>query len=309
MNKAILIGISLFGICLSLDALEIIDAQGISHSYANEELHKHPCSEFSTTREKDGEVRQNSWQGFRFDEWLKEQNLGTFGTIRFESNDRYRVSLSKAEFDSLQSWMVVAQDSVRFDGYALRMIFPQLREMQWIRNLQRIVLENFSPTSRPQRFLMMKPFLKKLKLHNEPEPFIKIKGYYFRDILAVLEENDYYQVILVTRDGLKQNLEYPLHLKDAVLERTDEGKLNLKSPQIPGGMWIKDIIYLQSGQMALIDQHQLNALISIAQDLGWDINSDLHFRLHYRSGEEVMAFGDALAEPQVFEGVEYFELF
>lgn len=305
-----LLTLMLTALCfLSLNALEIVDTNGFSHIYLNSELHKLQTEELSTTREKDGVVRNNSWQGVRFDKWLQEQNLGPFSSIRFESDDRYLVTITKAEFDTLQSWLVVAQDGVRFDGNSLRLIFPQLREMQWIRNLQRIVLENFSPIPRPEKMMLLKPFLKELKLHNDPEPFIKIKGYYFRDILAKIEENNYYQVILVTRDGLKQNLEYPLHLEGAVLQKTDEGTFNLKSPQIPGGMWIKDIIYLQSGNTALIDQGQMNSLISIAKALDWDYNSDLHFRLHYSSGEEVMAFTDALAEPQVFEGTLYFELF
>lgn len=309
MKKSVLASLLALLFCLGLHALEIVDAQGFSHSYLNSELHQLETSELSTTREKDGVVRNNSWQGIRFDKWLQEQNLGSFASIRFESNDRYLVSLSKAEFDSLQSWLVVAQDGVRFDGNSLRLIFPELREMQWIRNLQRIVLEDFAPIPRPQKLMLLKPFLKELKLHHDPEPFIKIKGYYFKDILAAIEENNYYQVILVTRDGLRQNLEYPLHLEEAVLEKTDEGTYNLKSPQIPGGMWIKDIIYLQSGATALIDQNEMTSLISIARDLGWEYNSDLHFRLHYPSGEEVMAFSDALAEPQVFEGVLYFELY
>ena len=309
MRKTIVSTLFFAFLCITLNALEIIDAQGVSHSYQNAKLHKLVSTQIETTREKDGVVRKNTWQGIPFDKWLQEQNLGDFGSIRFESDDRYLVSFTKAEFDTLQSWLAVAQDSVRFDGNTLRMIFPELREMQWIRNLQRIVLENFVPIPRPDRMMLLKPFLKELKLYDEPEPFVNIKGYYFREILGAMEENNFYKVILVTRDGLKQNLEYPLHLENAVLEKTAAGTYNLKSPRIPGGMWVKDIIYIQSGNKALIEQRQITALISISRSLGWENSPDLHFRLHYKSGEEVMAFGDALAEPQVFEGVKYFELY
>lgn len=293
---------------LMLNALEIIDAKGISHLYQNAALHQLNTQELKTTREKDGVVRHNTWQGIRFDQWLAEQNLGSFGTIRFESDDRYLVSLSKAEFDSLESWLVVAQDSVRFDGYGLRLIFPALREMQWIRNLQRVVLEDFFPLPCPGKFFLMQPALASLKLHHEPKPFVKIDGWYIKDLLNKAGGDENCQVILMSRDGLKLSLNYPLHLEGAVLEKADDHKLNLKSPQIPGGMWMKDIVYLQAGNVAFIEQDYIGGLITVAKALNWEQRPDLQFHLFYPQGEEVMNFGDALAEPQAFSGVKYFEL-
>lgn len=296
-------------ICLGLNALQIVDTGGISHEFSNEDLHKHETMELKTSREKDGQIRLNNWLGFRFDIWLIQQDLGEFSTIRFESADRYLVSLSRAEFEAMESWLVTAQDEVPFEDFALRLIIPSLREMNWIRDLKRVVLEDFKPLQRPWRFYLMQTFLQGSKLHNEPAPFVNIQGYFFKEFLPRLSESENFQVILYSRDGLKQNLEFPLHLEGAVLEKTEQATYDLKSPQIPGGMWVKDIIYLQCDGQALIDQASLNSLITLAKLFGWEQGPELSFRILKTSGEEVFSFGDALAEPQVFEGALYFELF
>ncbi|MDY0152082.1 MAG: hypothetical protein RBS43_07415 [Candidatus Cloacimonas sp.] len=308
IKQLILIGLCAF-FALSLNALEIVNAKGIHTEFDNAVLHKHPTQELKTHREKDGVIRLNNWLGFRFDIWLKEQNLGEFGTIRFESADRYLASFSREEFFNMESWLVTAQDEVPFENNALRFIVPSMREMYWIRDLNRIVLENFNPLPCPTRFYLMKPYLNKLTLQKEPKPFMNIEGWYFKDILSGLNPKDVPQVILYSRDGLKQSLEYPMHLEGAVLENTKENTYNLKSPQIPGGMWIKDIIYLQCDNEALIDQAKISDLINLAKLFDWDSNPDLSFRIVSAKGEEVLGFSDALSEPQVFEGAIYFELF
>ncbi len=293
---------------LSLNALELITPEGKTINFDNAELHKRETQELKTSREKDGVVRLNNWLGFRFDVWLKQQNYGSFNNIRFESSDKYMVSLSLAEFNEVESWIVLAQDGVPFEGNSLRLIFPTLREMQWIRDLKRIVLENFVPLPMPTKFMLMKPFLNTLTLQHEPKPFVNIDGWFFADILPQMCQSEQYQVVLYSRDGLKQNLNYPYHLEGAVLEKSSEGTYNLKSPQIPGGMWMKDIIYLQCNGVALIDQGSLNSLINLHKLLSWKPSTELSFSIHKAKETLKAGFADALAEPQMFEGAIYFEL-
>ncbi|MDD2230305.1 MAG: hypothetical protein PHY48_12940 [Candidatus Cloacimonetes bacterium] len=202
----------------------------------------------------------------------------------------------------------MAQDDVAFEDNSLRLIFPSLREMQWVRNLKRIVLENFVPMPRPSKFMLMQPFLDTQQLQKELKPFVDIEGYYFRDFLPAMSKTDTHKVILCSRDDLKQNLDFPFHLEGAVLEKTEEGTYNLKSPQIPGGMWVKDITYLQCDDTALIDQSSVNSLINLHKLLSWDISPELRFTIHKADEVLLLGFADALAEPQVFEGALYFEL-
>jgi hypothetical protein len=295
-------------ICISVNALEIINTNGISKEYDNAGLYKHERQELKTSREKDGVVRLNNWQGFRFDVWLKEQDLGQFSNIRFESEDKYLVTLSSEEFQAMESWIVVAQDEKDFEGNSLRLIFPSLREMQWVRDLSRVVLENFKALPYPSKFMLMKPFLDSQNLLNEPKPFVNTEGWYFSEFLPQLSESKEHQVVFYSRDGLKQNLNYPYHLEGAVLEKTKEDTYNLKSPQIPGGMWLRDIVYLQCDGTALIEQSSLNSLIALHKLLGWDSNPGLSFSIHKADEVLQLGFADALAEPQVFEGALFFEL-
>ena len=293
---------------VSVNALEIIDYRGISKQFDNADLYKLDRQELKTSREKDGIVRLNNWQGFRFDLWLKRQSFGEYNNIRFESDDRYLVSLSRAEFEAIESWIVVAQDGVPFEDNSLRLIFPSLREMLWISNLKRIVLENFVPMPRPTKFMLMKTFLATQKLQTELKPFVDIEGYYFRDFLPAMSKTDTHKVILCSRDDLKQNLDFPFHLEGAVLEKTKDGTYNLKSPQIPGGMWVKDITYLQCDDTAIIEQGCINSLINMHKLLSWEVSPELEFTIHKADEVLRIGFADALAEPQVFEGALYFEL-
>ncbi len=293
---------------LPLGALQLIAPNGVIREFNNAELHKLPVQEIKTSREKDGEVRLNTWEGFRCDLWLKEQKPESYSSIRFESADRYQVSLSKEQFESLESYLVLAQDGVRFEHNSLRLIFPSLKEMQWIRDLERIVLENFEPLPRPKRFYLLESYLAGQKLLKDPKPFVNIEGWYFGDLLKPLSNAAEKQVILFSRDGLKQGLRYPYHLEGAVLEKAAAG-YNLKSPQIPGGMWVKDIIYLQCDKEALISRSSLTRLIELAKLLSWETGPELFFRIKRDNSEEVIPFSDALAEPQMFEGALYFELF
>jgi len=301
--------ILLLFVCIAVNALQVIDVAGKSHEYDNAVLHKLETQELKTSREKDGVVRLNNWQGFRCDLWLKEQNLGDYGVIRFESGDRYQVSFSRDEFEKLESYLVVSQDGTAFENHALRLIIPELREMQWIRDLQRIVLEDFTPMQRPQRFYLLEQFLTKYQLHQDPKPFVKIEGWFLFELLADLSANPEKQVIIYSRDGLKQNLSYPFQLDGAVLEKAEQGIMNLKSPQIPGGMWVKDVVFLQCDSQALISAANLSKLIELSKIFSWNSGPELSFRIVRAGGEEVIPFSDALAEPQIFEGALYFELF
>jgi hypothetical protein len=292
----------------SLNALQIIRSDGVEVNYNNAELHMLEQHEFSTSREKDGVVRLNNWKGIRFDHWLKQQGLGEYLNIRFESADRYTVILSRAEFEGLESWLVMAQDNEAFANSALRIIFPTLREMQWIRDVHRIVLESFEPLSKPDRFLLMKPFLEAQTLHNEPAPFVNVSGWYFSEFLPKLSNHDSKSVVLYSRDGLKMNLEYPFHLETAVLVKNKDNTYDLKSPQIPGGMWIRDIIYLQCDETALIELNSINSLIALHKLLNWESKPDMQFSIQKADEQIQLGFSDALAEPRIFEGALYFEL-
>jgi hypothetical protein len=291
-----------------LPALVVVDTQCISHEYAYETFFKIRPAEFSTSREKDGVVNTQNWTGIRFDKWLAEQRLGDFARIKFLSKDRYEVSFSKVEWDSLTCWLSYAEGGQTFPNQQFRMIFPYLREMHWVRDVQRVVLENEKDIPIPIRLISFDRFFQDQVLINDPKPFKRLQGYSLDLFLGSLSEKPIKDIVLYSADGLIQNLIYPSQLSGAVLELSEDGKYHLKSPQIPGGMWMKDIVYLQCDSMALISMKHISKIIPIAKTLAWELSPEVQIALINGSSREEITLGDALSEPMLLESADYLEL-
>lgn len=291
-----------------LMAIVIVDNTGISHEYPYETFFRVQGEEFTTSKEIDGETQVSTWKGMRFDTWLKEQDLGDFSRIKFISSDRYEVIFNRAEWDTLSCWLAYSEDGDIFPKEQLRVIFPHLRSQYWVRDIKQVRLENYQQIAMPTRFILLADFMGSQKLINDPKPFVRMQGYRFDDFISSLSENPIKEIVLYSKDGLSQYLSYPSQLSGAVLELTESGSYNLKSPQIPGGMWMKDIIYLQCDAIALIHKKHISSLIPLARILDWDLSADVKVKLNYVQGEEIQVFGDALAEPMIFEGIQDFEL-
>jgi len=142
--------------------------------------------------------------------------------------------------------------------------------MYWVRGIRYIYLEDFNPIPPPRQIFVWDAITQKLSLRTDIEPFSDIPGYDFDEIMEKVFYTDSGSVILVSRDGLKTRLEYPKHLKDSVLEVTDDNTLKLRSLIIPPGMWLKDIVYLQCGPYAAIRYDFLYRLHSLYQSLQWN---------------------------------------
>lgn len=291
----------------ALSAITVTDTHGLSQSFSYQELAAIPRQEISTVREKDGESRTDTWQGFRFDHWLNTNLDLPFKIVRLESADRYMVSFSRAEFDTLASWLVFSQNGKTFPDEGLRVIFPSLRDMKWVRDLERVVLEDFDPLRMPSRFEFLDDRLGSAALVENPAPFINTQGYYFADLLPLSARGDTLGAILYSADGMKLALEYPRHLEGAILEPTDDG-FNLKSPAIPGGMWLKNIIYIQLGDFALLEPGNLDALVALNRVLDWQLGPDVHFIVRKEDEAYQISLNDILADPALLEDALFFEL-
>lgn len=290
-----------------LNALTVCDTHGWASEFTYAELSSLATDSLATIRSKDGETRRDIWRGFRFDSWLKDILGQPYKIIRFESADRYLVSFSRAEFDTLAAWLAFAQNGETLPEDGLRLIFPALRDQKWIRGLERVVLEDLGPLGLPASFGFLEERLRESPLLQNPEPFTNLNGYYFEALLPVSARGDTFSVIFYSGDGMKLELEYPVHLAGAVIEASDDG-FSLKSPRIPGGMWLKDIIYIQFGDTALIKTGHLDALIALNRLLDWQLGPDVSFVVR-RGGESAsVPLIDVLERPELLLGIESFEL-
>ncbi len=293
---------------LSLSALDIVMKDGVTKSFPNESFSRLQTSEITTYRTREEGVRRDHWVGIRFDNWLKENDLRDFSTIRFESDDRYMMSFEKVAFDTTACWMVFENDKEKFSPEHYRIIFPNLTQNYWVRNISRVVLEDFNPIQLPGKLYPMSHVLGKLTLTKDPQPFVDINGYFWEDLLRALKSGKKADVVFFSEDGFKIRLSYPLHLKGAVLQVTETGALNLKSPQIPGGMWVKNIVYIQINKAALISENHLNKLIDLNKQFNWGLGATAKFRIKGTKGSSTLSFAEGLAEPARVNAGQWFEL-
>lgn len=256
-----------------LNALKVVDIYGQAYEYDNEQLSLLTRQDFETIRVRDGVIRKNMWSGFRFDKWMRDKGFVGFTRIRFESSDGYMVRFSSAEMDTLQCWLAFGQDGKDWGKGAMRVIFPQLMEMQWIRDVSTVTLESFAPLGLPDCFLFWESALAEIELHSNPRPFVNIEGWYLDDLLYTSGVDGVTSVIIVSRDGHRISLDWPQHLQGAVLEK-DGDVIHMKSPLIPGGMWMRDIVYMQAGRTAFISRKSGSLLLTLDKDLGWNLSPD-----------------------------------
>jgi len=275
--------------------------------YSFEELSKLPRQNLVTETEKKGKVNKHEWEGFRFDQWLKNSGYRDFHQIRIESEDRYMVTLSKYEFEQNPSWMVFVQDGEVLDADSFRIIFPSLRQMYWVTGINRVVLENSDPLGIPKSFMVLQQLISQHQLHKEPKPFVGISGYSVNEIIKGLKLKEA-KVIFYSNDGLRLRVDFPKHLTDAILELREDGSLNLKSPQIPGGMWINDIAYMQIEEKAWVAVGGLGNIVKLNKELGWNLEAPVMVR--YKSGSKHLSadFADLISDPQLFEKSGFFEI-
>jgi hypothetical protein len=58
----------------------------------------------------------------------------------------------------------------------------------------------------------------------------------------------------------------------------------------------------------VIDTKNVSILISLAKTLEWQLSPQVRLILHHESVSEEVVFGDALAEPMMFDEIEFFEI-
>jgi hypothetical protein len=250
-------------------SFEVFNSDNSSMLYNLNDLQKSPLEKFQTTRHKDGRTLIEQWEGINLKNWLKDNAYEDFQNIRFESYDNYMVRIHKAELDTISGYIALKKENNLLDSADVRIVFPSQRDMLWVRGVTRIYLEDFKPVPPPDQIFIWDTIKSKLNLVENPEPLVNISGYPIEMVMHKVFHMEEGYVVIVSRDGMKSKLEYPRHLKGAVLETFESGELNLKSPVIPAGMWLKDIVYIQCGPFAVIKYDFLHMLPQLYKSLDW----------------------------------------
>jgi len=266
MKRLILLTI-LLSIFSSLMALTLKTAEQ-SYLLDTDDIYVAFPTEMATEKEKDGELIKRLWKGIKLEDILKKYNLTDYDQVKFSSDDNYQVRLTKEEIITHDPLIALYLNGEELEGN--RLIIPGMPGMYWISDVSLIETEVQAHFSLPGMFQFAEGYLDDLELIKNPEPFIDVEGYYLPQLLQMVMPSMEGQYLLIGRDGISHLLDFNDYLAKAVLVKSENGYI-LQSPQMPGGMWIKNLAYIQKGDIAIIFRSQFSSWEEVRTLTGWKV--------------------------------------
>jgi hypothetical protein len=254
-----------------LKAWEVTNTNGGTMVFSTDSFTKLPLVELQTERDKKGKHLSDHWKGFLFKDWLTQNGYAEYGEIVLESSDHYQVRLSKEDLDKQEALVALYQNDKQLEPKDIRLILPTMRDMYWIANISKITLQNKDLTIVPNIIYWAEPIVYAKKLQTDIPPFKEMKGYLFSDLLEPNVPFPDGDVLIMGNDGVKHLLDYRKFLRNAVLEKTETEGIWLKSADMPAGMWIKNLAYVQFNKIGILfkDAFKEKSLQELGDILSW----------------------------------------
>ena len=224
--------------------------------------------EIQTSREKKSEKIIENWQGIALIQILDKFNIKDYRELKFLSSDKYLIRLQKEDIINFNPIIAIFRNGRKLPEDKLRLIVPEMRDMFWIQNLERIEAVINTDTSMPQTIFVAENILKNKPLRNNLKPFINVIGFRFNDLVQGIFPILQNEFLLISKDGIRHKLDYETYLRDAVLVLED-GNYDLKSPAMPAGMWIKNLSYIQNDERAILFIQKFGSWTEIQKILDW----------------------------------------
>lgn len=255
-------------LCITgLQALQVIHENN-EYQLVLEEFSQYTQRSFTTQREKDDEIKRDIWEGITVLSILAEFNIEKYDELKFTSDDNYMVRIKKADILKHDPILAFKRNGIKLPPENIRLVIPGMRDMFWIQGIVHIETLNSIKTQFPYTLFIAENILRKKDLQTELEPFVDVSGYHFsqliEDVFPLMQE----EILVVGKDGVRHLLDYQKYLKNAVLV-ANEGAFTLQSPDMPAGMWIKNIAYVQQFDRAIFFKSHFKNLNKLAQLLDW----------------------------------------
>lgn len=291
----------------SMIAANAIELQkgSTTHYFTFEEMLSWPQATIETQREKKGELHAEVWQGPRVSAILQHFGLDASSTIKFTADDNYLVRLSRQQLLQNDPIIAVMKNGEQLAAEKIRLIVPHIRDMYWIQNIAHIQLEESEIPTMPRKVYLAAPVLSAKPVRTELAPFTEVQGYYLNDLTSAVFPALSGEFICIGRDGVSHTLDYTTYLQQAVLVQ-DGDSFHLQSPSMPGGMWIKNIAYIQFFDRALCFTAEFKNWKAVATLTGW---SDLAQQINAVSGDEETTIPARTAlSDDAWQNVDYIRL-
>lgn len=247
-----------------------INHNGTIHQISLEKLGEFELHKIETTRNKDGKIKDDKWEGILLSDLLNNMNVKGYDLLKFSSEDNYQVRLTSIEVQEHSPILSLSRNGKQLSVDKIRLVGKDLRDMFWIQGIAKIETETFQKDKFPHTIYFAEAILKDKVRHADLKPFVDISGYRFGELAAEVFSNPEEELLLIGKDGVQHRLKYSQFLAEAVLEYFEDGTYLMKSPQMPAGMWIKNLAYIQGGNRAIIFQNQFKDTEDIAKLLGWN---------------------------------------
>ena len=200
--------------------------------------------ELTTIREKDNNRREDNWQGVRLADFLQKNNIVDAQVMQFISSDKYQVMLSQSEIDEFDPIIATARNGQPSPDTEYRLVSQGMPEMFWISHIRYVIPIKSVETYEFQYEKPISEVTGMLSLLTNPGPFTGVQGYSVSDFVKLFIADFKGSVKFTSRDGIFQTLSMENYLKNAYLI-VDKGNFNLQSPDMPTGMWQKNISMIE----------------------------------------------------------------
>ncbi len=265
--KLKLIGIIML-ISTILFSIELVDADRVIN-LKRSKLDSYEKVELTTQRNKDGEEKSDNWIGVKLTDILQEYRISNYDKLCFISSDNYLVRVSKEDILNKEVILALVRNGNTLNDKHIRLVIPEIRDMFWIQDISTIKTEFISDIPFPHTIYFAESILLNTQIRDELPPFVRVIGYTFPEIMAQAFPFLKDEVLVVGKDGVKHSLDYEKYLKRAVLIKNGDS-FDLKSPDMPAGMWIKDLAYIQIFDVAVIFQSHFTSLVKVNSILNWN---------------------------------------
>jgi len=151
-------------IFIKLSSITIIHQ---NHEYELKNFEQFESVEIHTFREKKSEKITENWKGIALIQILDKFNIKDYRELKFLSSDKYLIRLQKEDIINFNPIIAIFRNGEKLPEDKLRLIVPEMRDMFWIQNLERIEAVTNTDTSLPQTIFVAENILKNKPLRTK----------------------------------------------------------------------------------------------------------------------------------------------
>ncbi|HQO08726.1 MAG TPA: molybdopterin-dependent oxidoreductase [Clostridiales bacterium] len=276
-----------------------------------------PVTMTVTSVNSSGEKNQLKVTGALFKDVLKSKGIdpASFSTVRTISGDSYSIEIPEEIISAREIVLVYKIDGefLNEKSRPLKIVIPDERAMYWARNVVKIELIQRKHTVMTDKIVFLESAYKNLKqtkylYYENNDLAVSVK-----DLLSAYSPASDSGLCFITTDSLKRT-ETKENAMISFIKFTGKGKPLFLSPDLPGGMYIKNVVLFKqqnvcyySLESAMLQNPSLT-LPDIFKTS--EFAESVEYRLTTLTGDTITASGDELRSCKIsFESSAYSCLF